>query len=186
MDSGWGKSIKEALTEYNLPSEFTEIMSTHWRQWKRLVTSKTEIMNRKRLYDDCHKTENGDSIPKTKTAHIIPDISKDAYIREPQKDLIQYNKYDTKTIIIARFGMLDCGRNFKGNKPEICNICNCLDDEDHRLNYCIKFRDNNLYDSTEKADFKKVYSNEIETLNEIVPLIQKLWNTKTAHGSMAV
>ena len=186
MEIGWGKSIKEALTEYNLPTDFDEIARTHWRQWKRLITQKTEIMNRNRLLEDCHKTEDGDKVPKTKTAHIIPLINSDTFIREPQKDIIQCNKYDSKTIMIARFRMLDCGRNFKGTKPEICNTCNCVDDENHRLNHCVKFRETNLYDSTEKVDFQNVYSNDIAVLQDIIPIIQKVWNTKTAHGTMNV
>ena len=81
--------------------------------------------------------------------------------------------------------MLDCGQNLRGTKPEICNQCNVIDDENHRLNHCIKFRDINLCDSKTKEDFHKIFSDDIETLREIIPNIQKVWNTKTAHGSMA-
>ena len=98
---------------------------------------------------------------------------------------MQCNKYDTKTIIIARFGMLECGRNYKGNKPETCGLCDEIDDENHRLNNCIKFCDINFYDSDIKVDFRKVFSNDIDTLREILPSIQRVWNTKTAHGTMA-
>ena len=85
--------------------------------------------------------------------------------RKPIDKIIQCSKYDTKTIIIARYGMLECGRNYKGNKPEICTQCHVLDDENHRLNECIKFRDVNLYDSETKEDF---FANDIETLREII------------------
>ena len=82
--------------------------------------------------------------------------------------------------------MLDCGRNYKGKKSEICNQCKMIDDEDHRLNYCIKYRENNLYDCDTKEDFRKVFSSDIIVLREILPKIQKIWNCKTAHGTMAV
>ena len=82
--------------------------------------------------------------------------------------------------------MLDCGRNFKGNKPEICSQCKMIDDENHRLNYCIKYRETNLYDSNIKEDFQKVFSSDIVVLREILPIIQKIWNCKTAHGTMAM
>ena len=185
MDIGWGKSITEALNHYDLPDDFPLIRNTSKRQWQRLVSQKTEAMNHKRLYDDCHKTENNAQTPKTKTAHIIPEISTDTYTRKPQDIIVKCNKYESKTLIIARFGMLECGRNYKGNKPEICSQCTVIDDEDHRLNHCDKFRDINFCNHTEKVDFKKIYSNDIDTVREVLPMIQKVWNTKTAHGTMA-
>ena len=57
--------------------------------------------------------------------------------------------------------MLGCGRNFKGNKPKICSQCKTIDDENHRLNYCIKYRETNLYDCDVKEDFQKVFSSDI-------------------------
>ena len=140
-------------------------------------------MNQKRLYGDCHKKENNQQTVKTKTAHILSCISA-PYTRRPIDEIMQCSKYDTKTIIIARYGMLECGRNYKGNKPEMCTQCNMLDDENHRLNECVKFRDINLYDSETKGDFYKIFSNDIDTLREIIPIIQKVWNTKTAYGTM--
>ena len=180
MDIGWGKSIKEALREYGLPTDFTEIGRTHVRQWERIVSQRTEIMNQKRLYNDCHKRENQQQTVKTKTAHILSYISAGSYTKKPLDEIMQCNKYDTKTIIIARFGMLDSGKNNKGNKPEICSQCNVIDDENHRLNNCINFRDINFYDSDIKVDFRKVFSNDIDTLREILPSIQRVRNTKTA------
>ena len=71
--------------------------------------------------------------------------------------------------------MLECGKNFKGNKPEICSLCNEIDDENHRLNDCVKFRDINFYDSDIKVDFQRVFSNDIEILREILPSIQRVY-----------
>ena len=186
MNIGWGKSINEALTEYELPTDFMQIKNTPARQWERLVSLKTERMNYKRLLKDCYKIENGCQIEKTKTAHIIPCLTGDTYIRGPRDDIIQFNKYNTKTLVIARFGMLDCGTNYKGTKPEICSQCNVIDNEDHRLNNCIKYRNINQYDCNEKVNFKKIFSNDIEVLREIIPIIQRVWNCKTAHGTMAI
>ena len=80
--------------------------------------------------------------------------------------------------------MLTCGKNFKGTMSEICSTCNVIDDENHRLNYCSKFRDTNLYDCTEKEDFTKIFSHDIDVVRDILPKIQRVWNTKTARGSM--
>ena len=40
-------------------------------------------------------------------------------------------KRETKMLIIARFGMLECGKNFKGTMNEICLNCNTRDTEEH-------------------------------------------------------
>ena len=131
MDKGWGKSIKEALNEYDLPNDLQQIKNTTARRWERLVCLKTERVNYKRLLKDCYKTENGCQMAKTKTAHIIPSLSGNTYTRKPRDDILQFSKYDTKTLVIARFGMLDCGMNFKGNRSETCNQCNVVDNDDH-------------------------------------------------------
>ena len=37
------------------------------------------------------------------------------YKREPSKVVMSLTKHETKALIIARFGMLECGRNYKGS-----------------------------------------------------------------------
>ena len=76
---------------------------------------------------------------------MIPHLTSNDYKREPLKEIIELSKYDTKTIITARFGMLQCGKNFKGTMQEMCNECQKIDDEDHRLNHCPKYQENNHY-----------------------------------------
>ena len=66
MNIGWGKSIIEALNEYELPTEFSHIQSFTGRQWTTIVKQKIETKNRKRLYDDCHKMVNGNPPRKQK------------------------------------------------------------------------------------------------------------------------
>ena len=180
LNIGWYKNIKETLTDYGLPTDFTAIKSTSRRQWKKRVCDKIEAKNRSRLIDDCHKLENGVKTPKTKTAHIIPHLTSNDYKREPLKEIIELSKYDTKTIITARFGMLQCGKNFKGTMNEMCNECQKIDDEDHRLNHCPKYH----YNHETNIDFKNIFSNDVNILRDILPSIKKVWNTKTANGSM--
>ena len=43
LNIGWGKSINEALSEYNLPTDFTEIKNKSIRQWKQSVAQKIEV-----------------------------------------------------------------------------------------------------------------------------------------------
>ena len=141
-------------------------------------------MNKKRLLDDCYRTEGGKQIEKTKTKHIIEIIQNDTYERTPQHEILQCTKQETKTLIIARFGMLECGANFKGTLREFCDTCKQTDDESHRLNYCPKFKELNRYDSTDKVDFANIFSNDINTLKQIIYEIERVWNVKTAHGTM--
>ena len=74
--------------------------------------------------------------------------------------------------------MLECGQNFKGTISEKCNLCDVPDNENHRLNYCIKFRDINFFDNAEKVDFNLIHSNNVEILRDISPKIEKVWNTQ--------
>ena len=86
--------------------------------------------------------------------------------------------------MIARFGMLECGKNFKGTMRELCNKCDVVDDENHRLNHCVIYRNINLCDMQEKADFNDIFSSDANTLKLIIQNIEKVWNVTNAHGSM--
>ena len=143
-----------------------------------------EKNHKERLYEECHDTANGITKEKTKSASIIKLLTGSGYKREPQPVILKTTKHETKTIIIARYGMLQCGKNYRGTIKEICDRCHCIDDENHRLNYCIKWRERNYYDETEKIDFDLVFSNDVEVLRPIMQGIEKLWNTRNAHGTM--
>ena len=142
------------------------------------------MKNVKRLIDDCYKSENGVRVPKRKTEHIIELISTDEYQRNPKKEILLCTKQEAKTLIIARFGMLECGRNYKGGMNEICNQCNVLDDENHRLNSCPKYREFNYFEDHEKVSFAEIYSDDMETVRRTISKIERVWDTKCAHGSL--
>ena len=84
---------------------------------------------------------------KTKTQHIIGKIEASNYTREPQKQIIDLPKLIARTIIMAQYGMLECANNY-ANKygSKMCRECQAVDDEDHRINYCVKYRAVNGYD----------------------------------------
>ena len=86
--------------------------------------------------------------------------------------------------MIARFGSLECGKNYKGTLNENCNICNCLDDENHRINLCKKLRDVNVFESDKKLNFDMIYSDNLEDIRTVTSQIMKIWNTCTAGGTM--
>ena len=183
---GWAKEIRENLQSYDLPDDFDTIKATTRRHWVKLVTEKIEIKNKKRLLDDCHKIIDGVKTQKTKTAHIIDELSNDTYRRAPQEYILKCSKQEAKTLIVARFGMLECGRNFKGSAKEVCSTCNAVDNEDHRLNYCPRFKNVNKCDETSKFDFKCIYSNDIHVIQKAIHEIEKVWNVRSAHGTMRV
>ena len=86
--------------------------------------------------------------------------------------------------MIARFGMLQCGKNHQGTIEKSCDACNCIDDENHRINYCTKWKDKNLSESAIKVDFNDIYSSDLDTVRALIPHIESIWNTKNAQGSI--
>ena len=86
--------------------------------------------------------------------------------------------------MIARYGMLDCGMNFKGNMRPNCNQCNVPDNEQHRLNICPKWDYLRTNETNEDIDFDDIYENDIESLRSVMKRINLIWNTKYANGSM--
>ena len=85
---------------------------------------------------------------------------------------------EAKTLILARFRMLECGRNFRGTSPEMCTVCNENDDESHRLNSCPRFKHVNLCNSNVKVKFSDVYSDDVETVRNTIRSIMKVWNVR--------
>ena len=106
------------------------------------------------------------------------------YQRTRAKELMGCTKPETKTILIARFGMLECGKNFKGTINTHCDGCRIVDDEVHRLNICPKYRELNYLSCDDKVDFTLVYADRTEVIKNIACKITKVWNTHNAHGTM--
>ena len=146
------------------------------------MTGKTKC---KRLHEECHETKDITK-EKTKTKTILTRISEEGYKKQPRPEILKLTKHETKTIVIARYGMLQCGKNYKGTMSEICKECNILDDENHRLNYCLKWKDRNNLNENVKIDFDLVFSERVDELRHIIQNIEKLWNTRNAHGSMNI
>ena len=59
-----------------------------------------------------------------------------------------------------------------------------IDNEDHRLNHCKRFKEFNYYNNEEKVQFEKIFTNDVATLKDIIPKIEQVWNTRRAHGMM--
>ena len=181
---GWAKTITQSLHDLKLPTDYQTISTYSINQWKTTVQQRIELRNTQTLLEQCHKKVNGETKIKTKTAHIIDQISAQDYTRGLTKEFTTLSRQETKTIMIARFHMLECGTNFKGTKSEMCRVCKTIDDENHRLNSCKLYRYTNLYNETHKVAFNDIYSSDINILKQTLPYIEKVWNTRNANGTM--
>ena len=91
----------------------------------------------------------------------------------------------TRAVLMGRYGMLKCRANFSSSYTnKNCPECNVIDDESHRINYCSVFRSTNLYDSTEKIDYDKLFSNDLNEVLTVVTIILKLWDLGCGKNSM--
>ena len=181
---GWAKMIKDTLLHYNLPTNFQDVKQIPKPEWARNVRTAIELKNLERLKSMCYKKVGENQELKTKTASIIPIITEHSYRRAPQFTILKTSKQETKTIMMTRYGSLECGKNFKGTLTLNCDICNCLDDETHRINLCPKWKDVNLFYSDTKLDFSQVYSNTLTEIRTITAQIIKIWNTNNACGTI--
>ena len=78
---------------------------------------------------------------------------------------------------MGRYGMLDCKNNFSmGYGGKMCAECNSLDNEAHRINMCVNFRDVNRCDQADKVDFEKIYSDEPDEVITVVNAILTIWD----------
>ena len=134
---GWYKNIISILNSYSLTSDFHTIKTKPFNDWKDQLKKATEKQHLEQLKPDCTKTIDNITTTKTKTRTIYENITQN-YERRPRPELLKATKSKTKTIILARYGMLECGQNFSGTQNKQCDNCKCIDDESHRLNYCTK------------------------------------------------
>ena len=94
-------------------------------------------------------------------------------------------KQETKTLVIARYGTLESGTNYKGTMKQSCDMCKTKDDENHRLYDCPKWSMNRGNDrSIEKINFNEIYSASLDTIRPILSKVDRMWNTRNAHGTM--
>ena len=184
LNLGWYKGIKNTLSTYGLEDNFDEIKRTPKPIWKRKVQDATEQRNKQKLIDNCHKKEGNIFVPRMKTKPILETLEASDYKRESCKEIMSLSKNECKSLIIARFGMLECGVNFKGTMNNECNLCRTVDNEEHRLNHCMKFREVNCYNEKEKSPFNLIYSNNVNTIRTMLAKINRTWNVSMGNGAM--
>ena len=185
LQIGWAKNVNEELIQYQLETDWNKIKLKSKREWKRTVEEAVDKINKEKILMNCTtETPQGTKV-NTKTQHTHNKITTvDVYRREPLKEIIQGNRQRTKTLILARHGMLECGTNFKGTLVEICQDCNVTDNEYHRLNECTKWEHLNQVNNPEKIVFANIYSDNTEILNSIIEGIDDVWEFRYANGRM--
>ena len=141
--------------------------------------------NKNKLIQQCiTKTAEGTKI-NTKTKIIYEELTtSNTYQRGPQNEIKRSNKKTARILILARYGMLECGINFKGTMPVICRHCHVTDDENHRLNHCTQWENLNQAKHQEKLDFQDIHSKNDDTLTPILTHIERVWELKFANGRM--
>ena len=122
---------------------------------------------------------------KTKTKELIEKIEPDSYKRTPRMDILSKPRYLSKVQIISMFHMLKCAANFKNSFTNInCDRCKVSDDENHRINDCILFKDINLYTSSLKIDFSFIHSHDEEAVARVLETVCTLWDLKNGKNEM--
>ena len=180
-DIGWANQIDKKLEEYNISYSWNEIRNMKFSQWKRLVTMSTEKKNKEKLIDLCY---NG-KIEKQKTKEILDVLNRKDYVRSPRMDILTKSRYRSRIQIMSLFGMLDCAKNYKhGNGSELCSMCKTTDDENHRINYCLKFAETNLCNSLVKFDFRSIFSINTETVDRAIEVVGSLWDLRNGRNEM--
>ena len=154
--------------------------------WKREVMRASEKRNIQKLREDCESTSRGETKIKTKTSFVLKSINSTNYQRRYDTFIDNYNSiHHTRALIMARFGMLKCANNFNtGFGTKLCGECNVCDDENHRINACIKWRKLNRYDEQQKVDFNDIFSGDNDKCFQIVQIILSLWDLENGKNEM--
>ena len=182
---GWAKNMKMKLEVYELESDWEIIKQMPKPQWKRLVEEAVNKRNKEKLINSCITKDKDNIKINTKTRKIHEQLTNSTTTdRHPVNEIIKGNKQRAKTIILARHGMLECGNNYKGTMSQICPSCRVTDDEDHRLNECILFKDTNRVNKPLKSCFEHIYSNDDDTLNTLITDLENIWEFHYANGRM--
>ena len=155
------------------------------RQWREEIRKAVNNnRNKQKLIESCTTvTPTGTKI-NTKTREIHTKLTTEPYNRQPPNEILNGNKLITKTIILARHGMLECGNNFKGTISLNCSSCNAIDDENHRLNECSRWSDINNANLSLKCDFRGIYSTNGTELSNVISNLEKVWEFRYANGRM--
>ena len=180
-DIGWASQINRKLEEYNLEISWEKISEDSFSCWKNRVLTAVEKRNKELLIEMC-LSKKGE---KTKTKFLLDKLKSVDYQRKPLSSILCCNKLKARTLIMGLFGMLDCAANYKHGYGMVdCKQCGVKDDESHRINSCLRFKDRNLYYSTYKYDFQSIYSDDDESVGRTLLVIEHMWRLDNGKNEM--
>ena len=182
---GWAKQIRETLDLWGLENDWESIKQKKSKTWKKEVYDAAENINLEKLKKDCVKKSRGENIVKTKTKTIIPHLEQAGYTRKPNSFMIDNNKLIARAYIMGRYGMLQCAANFSaGYGGKLCINCGVIDDENHRINNCERWKEINLFDCVEKVNYDDLYSDDQCKSMCIIGKIIDMWDLGNGKNAM--
>ena len=122
---------------------------------------------------------------KTKSKFIIDKLKSDNYERKPFIGLLCKNRLRARIQLMGMFRTLECATNYKhGYGGEICKTCSVIDDENHRINKCSRFKETNLYHSPLEYDFYGIYTDDDDNVDRTIEVIGHIWNLENGRNEM--
>ena len=86
---------------------------------------------------------------------------------------------------MGRAGMLQCANNFACKfKRKLCMSCGVVDDENHRINHCVKWARTNRKESPIKTNFGDIYSSDDDKCQAVLNQIMRLWDLANEKNEM--
>ena len=174
------------LQTWGLEQDWEVIRQKTTIEWKKQVTSAAEKRNIIRLREECETISRGEAKKKTKTIFVLDRLDSSTYTRGPDSFVLcnDYILY-TRALIMGRYGMLKCASNFSnGYGTKMCDKCNILDDETHRINQCVKWQETNRSVTGDKIDYNNIFSDDTAKCSEIVTIILSLWDLENGKNEM--
>ena len=154
--------------------------------WKMEVENAAEKQNLLRLKEECLSKNRQETTQKTKTKYLESILAEPEFKRAPAPFIMKnQTMVYTRAFIMGRAGMLQCANNF-ANKygGKMCRDCNCVDNEDHRINSCLKWTGRNYSERDDKIIFDDIYSNDVEKCLTVVKSIVHLWDLENNKNEM--
>ena len=183
---GWAKQLDGLLEKWELEQDWDVIKQKTFPEWKRQVTAAAEKRNITRLKEECETSSRGEAKKKTKTMFVLDKLDLPNYKRGPDSFILSHDYIlYTRALIMGRYGMLKCTNNFScGYGTKMCDTCNVIDDESHRINHCGKWQGANLHGNNNKIDYGKIFSDDTSECLEIVKIILSLWDLENGKNEM--
>ena len=178
---GWAAQIDKMLERYCLESDWQKIAEMTVVSWKAAILKTIEDKNKNTLLQMCQGRDKA----KTKTRYVLNKLGSDEFERRPLNGVLDTTKPKARMLIMSLFGMLKCAKNFKcGLGDANCRDCGEIDDENHRINYCSRFKELNLYSSPIKFDFDGIFSDDDDTVSRTLEVVDHLWNLDNGRNEM--